>query len=163
MISLEKWMILTPLQKLPNNVRELGKIIVVTSFEWLSKVQKNRQIWSHCWGSTTVSTVDYSIWYGTIGAWFSLFKLLILKMVHAQPLFNLFLFFQTEFQFLMCKILLLHNTLCKIWTHDLSAMSFPHNHWSMTPTPYIVKYFTDLFQHQSLSHKLVACNLYLNG
>ena len=40
MISLEKWMILTPLQKLPNNVRDLGKIIVATSFEWLAKVQK---------------------------------------------------------------------------------------------------------------------------
>ena len=40
MNSLEKWMILTPLQKMPNNVGELGKIIVDTSFEWLSKVQK---------------------------------------------------------------------------------------------------------------------------
>ena len=35
-----KWMILTPLQKMPNNVGNLGKIIVVTSFEWLPKVQK---------------------------------------------------------------------------------------------------------------------------
>ena len=33
-------MILTPLQKLPNNVGDLGKIIVATSFEWLLKVQK---------------------------------------------------------------------------------------------------------------------------
>ena len=33
-------MILTPLQKLPNDVGDLGKIIVVTGFEWLSKVQK---------------------------------------------------------------------------------------------------------------------------
>ena len=33
-------MILTPLQKLPNNVRDLGKIIVATGFEWLAKVQK---------------------------------------------------------------------------------------------------------------------------
>ena len=33
-------MILTPLQKMPNNVGELGKIIVDTSFEWLPKVQK---------------------------------------------------------------------------------------------------------------------------
>ena len=33
-------MILTPLQKLPNNVGHLGKIIVATSFEWLPKVQK---------------------------------------------------------------------------------------------------------------------------
>ena len=40
-------MILTPIQKLPNNVGNLGKIIVATSFEWLPKVKKNRQIWSH--------------------------------------------------------------------------------------------------------------------
>ena len=36
-------MILTPLQKLPNNVGNLGKIIVATSFEWLPKVQKIAQ------------------------------------------------------------------------------------------------------------------------
>ena len=46
MNPLEKWMILTPLQKLPNNVGDLGKIIVATSLEWLPKLQK-RQIWSH--------------------------------------------------------------------------------------------------------------------
>ena len=40
MNSLEKWMILTPLQKLPNNVGDLGKIIVTASFECLPKVQK---------------------------------------------------------------------------------------------------------------------------
>ena len=36
-------MILTPLQKLPNNVGNLGKIIVATGFEWLPKVQKIAQ------------------------------------------------------------------------------------------------------------------------
>ena len=41
-------MILAPLQKLPNNVGNLGKIIVATGFELLPKVQKNRPIWSHC-------------------------------------------------------------------------------------------------------------------
>ena len=40
MISLERWMILTSLQKLSSNVGDLGKIIVATSFEWLPKVQK---------------------------------------------------------------------------------------------------------------------------
>ena len=40
MISLEKWMILNPLQKLTNNVGDLGKIIVTIGFEWLPKVQK---------------------------------------------------------------------------------------------------------------------------
>ena len=34
-------MILTPLQKLPNNVGNLGKIIVTTGFECLPKVQKS--------------------------------------------------------------------------------------------------------------------------
>ena len=33
-------MVLTPLQKLPNNAGNLGKIIVATSFEWLPRVQK---------------------------------------------------------------------------------------------------------------------------
>ena len=41
MILLEKWTILTLLQKLPNNVGDLGKIIVATNFEWLPKVQKS--------------------------------------------------------------------------------------------------------------------------
>ena len=36
-------MILTPLQKLPNNVGNLGKIIVTTGLEWLPKVQKIAQ------------------------------------------------------------------------------------------------------------------------
>ena len=42
MISL-KWMILTPLQKLPNILGDLGKIIVANSFERLPKVQKIAQ------------------------------------------------------------------------------------------------------------------------
>ena len=39
MISLENWQILTPLQKLPKNVGDLGKVIVAIGFEKLSKVQ----------------------------------------------------------------------------------------------------------------------------
>ena len=34
---------MTPLQKLPNNVGNVGKIIVPTDFEWLPKVQKIAQ------------------------------------------------------------------------------------------------------------------------
>ena len=34
---------LTPLQKLPKNVRDLGKLIVATGFEKLPKVQKITQ------------------------------------------------------------------------------------------------------------------------
>ena len=40
MISVEKLKILTPLQKLPKNVGDLGKLIVAQS-------AINRQIWSH--------------------------------------------------------------------------------------------------------------------
>ena len=43
MIVIEKRMILTHLQKLPNNVGNLGKIFVATGFEWLPKVQKVAQ------------------------------------------------------------------------------------------------------------------------
>ena len=39
MISLEKRKILTPLQKLPEYVGKLGKLIVATGFEKLPKVQ----------------------------------------------------------------------------------------------------------------------------
>ena len=39
MISLGKWKILTPLQKLAKNVGDFGKIIVATGFEKLPKVQ----------------------------------------------------------------------------------------------------------------------------
>ena len=39
MISPEKWKILTPLQKLPKNVGDLGKLIVAKGFKKLPKVQ----------------------------------------------------------------------------------------------------------------------------
>ena len=39
MISLEKWLILTPLQKVPKNVGDLGKLIVANGFQKLPKVQ----------------------------------------------------------------------------------------------------------------------------
>ena len=43
MISIENWIILAPLQKLPNNVGKLGKIILAAGLEWLPKVQKIAQ------------------------------------------------------------------------------------------------------------------------
>ena len=52
MISLEKLKILTPLQKLPKNVVDLGKLIVATGFEKLPKVQKISQ------SGHTVSKLD---------------------------------------------------------------------------------------------------------
>ena len=39
MISLEKFKILTPLQKVPKNVEDLVKLLVATGFEKLPKVQ----------------------------------------------------------------------------------------------------------------------------
>ena len=39
MIPLEKRLILTPLQKLPKNVGDLGKLIVAKGFKNLPKVQ----------------------------------------------------------------------------------------------------------------------------
>ena len=39
MISMEKLKILTPLQQLPKNVRDLGVLIVAKGFEKLPKVQ----------------------------------------------------------------------------------------------------------------------------
>ena len=39
MISLEKFKILTPIQKLPKNVGDLDKLIVANGFEKLHKVQ----------------------------------------------------------------------------------------------------------------------------
>ena len=59
MISLEKLMILTPLQKLPNDVINLGKIIVA-SLWMVAKVQKIAQsghtghaIWQGAWDYAT--------------------------------------------------------------------------------------------------------------
>ena len=43
MISLVKWKILTPLEKLPKNVGNLDKIIVATGIEKLPKVQYSAQ------------------------------------------------------------------------------------------------------------------------
>ena len=43
MISQEKWYILTPLQKMPKNVGDLGKFIVAQGFKKLPKVQKIAQ------------------------------------------------------------------------------------------------------------------------
>ena len=46
MISQEKLMILTPLQKLPKNVEDMGKLIVAKGLKSCLKF-KNRPIWSH--------------------------------------------------------------------------------------------------------------------
>ena len=49
MISPEKRIILTPLQKLPKNVRDLGKLVVAKGFKKLPKVQKTPNLVTlHC-------------------------------------------------------------------------------------------------------------------
>ena len=48
MISLEKRKILTPFQKLPKNVGELGKLIAAKGFKKLAQSPINCPIWSHC-------------------------------------------------------------------------------------------------------------------
>ena len=47
MISLQKWKILTTLQKLLKNVEDLGKLIGVKGFK-VAQSPINRPFWSHC-------------------------------------------------------------------------------------------------------------------
>ena len=59
MISLEKSKILTPLQKLPKNVGDLGKLIGAKGFKKLPKVQKITQsgdtvAYGGCGGGATI-------------------------------------------------------------------------------------------------------------
>ena len=60
-------MILTPLQKLPYNVVDLGKIFVATGFEWLPKVKKSPNLVTLMMGRRSVnSDVLYdSVWQRT--------------------------------------------------------------------------------------------------
>ena len=48
MILLEKLKILKPLQKFPNNVGDLGKLIVAKGFKKIAQSPINRPVWSHC-------------------------------------------------------------------------------------------------------------------
>ena len=59
MISLDKWMILTPLQKFTKNVEDLGKLIVAKCFEKLSKSNKLLNLVTLPTGSiiTTILTI----------------------------------------------------------------------------------------------------------
>ena len=67
MISQEKWMILTSLQKMPNNVGDLGKIIIATGIEWLPRVQKIAQSGhtdhiSDKTNTCTIYNINWSYW-----------------------------------------------------------------------------------------------------
>ena len=55
MISLEKWKILTPLQNLPSNVGDLGKLIAAKGFKKLRKVQKIAKF-GHTANNTNIHT-----------------------------------------------------------------------------------------------------------
>ena len=50
MISLVKLKILTPLQKWPKNVGDLGKLIVAKGCKNVAQSPINRPIWSHWMG-----------------------------------------------------------------------------------------------------------------
>ena len=82
MTSLEKWIIFANLQKLLNNVGNLGKIIVATGFELLPKVKKIAQsghndggwlekLHSPIWRShnvTKIVSMDHRVfWFATRG------------------------------------------------------------------------------------------------
>ena len=51
MISIEKWWIFTPLQKLPKNVGDLGSFNCCQRLQKIAQIPINRPIWSHCAGS----------------------------------------------------------------------------------------------------------------
>ena len=74
MISLEKWIISTPLQKLPNNIGNLGKIIVATGFKWLPKVQKSPNLVTQVAGCNIIHcTSELCILKGDqISTWFNM-------------------------------------------------------------------------------------------
>ena len=59
MISIKKWIILTPLQKFRNNVGNLGNIIA-TGFEWLHKVQKSPNLVTLEDGSRSIQEQTFS-------------------------------------------------------------------------------------------------------
>ena len=56
MVSLEKWMILTPFQKLPKNGEDWGKLFVSKGFKKLPKVQNIAQSGHTAWGEQSLST-----------------------------------------------------------------------------------------------------------
>ena len=78
-------MILTPLQKLPNNVGNLGKIIVANDFEWLPKVQKIAQS-GHC--DPKVDTPSDNIVLWLLNAGFFRQKYGSLKICHLDLVKN---------------------------------------------------------------------------
>ena len=55
MILLEKWKILTPLQNLPKNVGDLGKLIVAKGYKKVAQCPINRSIWSKWFRAVCVS------------------------------------------------------------------------------------------------------------
>ena len=57
MILLEKWLILTPLQKLPKNVEDLGKLIVAKGFKSCPKSNKSPNLVTLFTNDVTVSII----------------------------------------------------------------------------------------------------------
>ena len=61
MVSLEKWMILTPLLKLPKNGEDWGKLIVAKGFKKFPKIQNIAQSGHTGHQSSRVPQPDISI------------------------------------------------------------------------------------------------------
>ena len=79
MISQEKWMVLTHLQKLPKNVRVLDKLIVSKGFNKLPKVQKIAQ------SGHTEFVVHYRLRFRIL-LWVAYYKLIQLKTLQRWTL-----------------------------------------------------------------------------
>ena len=62
MISVQKWKVLTPLQTLPNNVGDLGKLIFAKGFKKLHKVQKIAKSGHTACGSLSVRAMSAENW-----------------------------------------------------------------------------------------------------
>ena len=70
MISQEKWLILTPLQKLPKNLGDSGKLIVARGLKTLPKFQKIAQSGHtacdlyafHCWDLKHIQKLWHKKW-----------------------------------------------------------------------------------------------------
>ena len=74
MISLEKLMILTPLQKLPKNVGELGNLIAAKGFEKLLKVQNITQS-GHTESNCHVQSTYQSV-FKLVDLWWAMLQIL---------------------------------------------------------------------------------------
>ena len=98
MIPVEKWNIMTPLQKSPKNVGDLGKLIVAKGFEKLPKV-KCPPIWSHCYQSCKTFQYTYltALYLGTFKPYFTTLLLSFYSNKFALEYIELLAIFATTY------------------------------------------------------------------